>query len=170
MESLNEKSIQNKRVTGKMAEELAIQYLLQNGYLLLTSNWYFGHKELDIIVESLDFRIFIEVKSRVVEKSKIHYSEKNKSKSSLSLTPENKVNTDKKKSISICANEYNKLFPTTKEIRFDIIAITQKYYGIQLLHFKNAFSPVLAQSTAQIQSYFGKSVRKRSKRWNVFYI
>lgn len=162
--------IQNKRATGKIAEDLAIQYLERNGYALLSANWYFGHKELDIVVESKEYRVFIEVKSRVLKRNMCQDLKEKRTISLNSITPENKVNLEKKKSISLCASHFNNMFPTSKEIRFDIIAITQKYHGIQLMHFKNAFSPFYAINDRQFASHIPKTNRKRTKRWNVFYI
>lgn len=170
MESFNVKLTQNNRTTGKLAEEYAIKYLEQNGYVLLSVNWFFGHKELDIIIESDQYRIFVEVKSRVIKKPLNAIIHHHRSEFYNPITPENKVNDEKRRSILTCANHYNSLYPTTKEIRFDIVAITQKYYAIQLVHFKNAFSPYYSVNDRQNQVPFRKMARRRSKRWNVFYI
>lgn len=55
----------NPRETGKLGERLALQYLINKGYVVLATNYRVGRLgEIDIIA-SLDGRIsFIEVKTR----------------------------------------------------------------------------------------------------------
>ena len=49
---------------GKMAEELAGNYLQKLGYTIKESNWYYGHLELDIIALDGDELVIVEVKAR----------------------------------------------------------------------------------------------------------
>jgi putative endonuclease len=39
---------------GKKGEEIAAGYLIKNGYKILARNWYYDHKEIDIIAQQAD--------------------------------------------------------------------------------------------------------------------
>lgn len=54
----------NRQVLGKRGEDLALEYLLQQGMTLLARNWRSGHKELDLVMEDGDTIRFVEVKAR----------------------------------------------------------------------------------------------------------
>ena len=52
-------------IIGKKGENLATQYLIQNGYKILERNWHYSkNAEIDIIAEKKDTLIFVEVKTR----------------------------------------------------------------------------------------------------------
>ena len=50
--------------TGKQGESEARQYLEENGYNVLETNWRFHHYELDIVATNGQELIIIEVKTR----------------------------------------------------------------------------------------------------------
>lgn len=53
------------REWGKMAEDIAAEYLLTNGYIIRERNWRIGNKiEIDIIAEKDGIIVFVEVKAR----------------------------------------------------------------------------------------------------------
>ncbi len=55
----------NKRETGDNGEELACQYLRDNGYVILERNKHFGRaSEIDIIAKLKNKLVFFEVKTR----------------------------------------------------------------------------------------------------------
>ena len=54
--------------TGKVGEELAVNYFSQNGYVILHKNWRHSHWEVDIIATKDNLLHFIEVKTRTTKK------------------------------------------------------------------------------------------------------
>ena len=53
------------REWGKMAEDIAAEYLLTNGYIIRERNWRIGNRiEIDIIAEKDGIIVFVEVKAR----------------------------------------------------------------------------------------------------------
>ena len=43
-------------IYGRSGEDVAAEYLEQQGYLILERNWFFGHKELDIVAQKEVYR------------------------------------------------------------------------------------------------------------------
>jgi len=54
----------NKKLIGTWGEKIAKKYLETKGYTILETNWYYHHKELDIIAWQNNKLIGIEVKTR----------------------------------------------------------------------------------------------------------
>lgn len=54
----------DKRKTGKKYEKIARKYLLQRGWDIIQENYFFGHKEVDLIVRKKEELCFVEVKYR----------------------------------------------------------------------------------------------------------
>jgi len=52
------------KTSGKHGEELAVQFLIKNGYRILTTNFYSRFGEIDIIAKKNNSISFIEVKTR----------------------------------------------------------------------------------------------------------
>lgn len=114
--------MENKRKTGKKYEDIAVQYLIQNGYRIIEQNFYTHYGEVDIIGENEGFLAFIEVKYRKSEK----YG-----------SPFEAVNSRKIKNIRNSARYYiySKGISQMKPVRFDVIAIL----GDNIELIKNAF-------------------------------
>jgi len=55
--------------TGKFGEDLAKQYLIKNGYEILTSNFRSRFGEIDIIASKNNALIFVEVKLKIGEET-----------------------------------------------------------------------------------------------------
>ena len=53
-----------KQLQGIAGEDLATNLLLQKGYRILERNWHCGHLEVDIIAETDDYLVIVEVKTR----------------------------------------------------------------------------------------------------------
>lgn len=53
----------NTRITGNAGEDMACEYLLENGYTIISRNWRTRTGEIDIIVEKAETVVFIEVKT-----------------------------------------------------------------------------------------------------------
>ena len=62
------KRLENKRDsrigTGKNGEELAVQYLEKQGYIIVARNYRLRIGEIDIIARDGEFLVFVEVKTR----------------------------------------------------------------------------------------------------------
>lgn len=112
----------NKRAIGKRGEEVAIQYLLKQGVLLLDQNFYFSGGEIDLIVKDGEYICFIEVKYRT--NTKLGY-------------PSESVGITKQRKIRFGARQYlyrhHQLESTP--CRFDVISIIDQ----EITWIKNAF-------------------------------
>ena len=49
---------------GKLAEDIAVQFLTDLGYTVLERNWRFSKAEIDIIAKEGDVLVFVEVKTK----------------------------------------------------------------------------------------------------------
>ena len=49
---------------GREGENIATNFLIQKGYKIITRNWHYGPKEIDIVARDGDTRVFVEVKTR----------------------------------------------------------------------------------------------------------
>ena len=56
--------MQNKRSLGNEKEQLAVDYLTEQGAKLLAKNFYFHGGEIDVVARDGDYICFIEVKYR----------------------------------------------------------------------------------------------------------
>ncbi len=58
--------MRTRRIIGNYGENLACEYLKNNNYLILDRNFYFHHREIDIIAKDLYANeiTFVEVKTR----------------------------------------------------------------------------------------------------------
>ena len=113
---------------GNTGETIAQEYLLQNGYKILETNWHHRHKEVDIKDEKNNMIVFIEVKTR---------------KSAFFGEPELFVTREKQKSYIQAANAYVLQNHRKEEVQFDIIAIVLNSLGKHIKHIENAFSAIL---------------------------
>jgi putative endonuclease len=112
--------------TGERGEDIAVEYLKNNGYKIIEQNWRYGHKEIDIIAEKNNVFVFIEVKTR---------------SSKTFLSPKFTIGKQKVKLLISAANAYLLKKRITKESRFDIITvICEKKYKVAE-HLKNAIIP-----------------------------
>ncbi|MDR6921368.1 MULTISPECIES: YraN family protein [Chryseobacterium] len=93
---------------GKKAEDLAVDYLLKNGYKILVRNFRFQKAEIDIIAEKEDLIVIVEVKARSTDAF---------------MLPQEAVTKTKIKSIVSAANHYLEEFNKHNEVRFDIISV-----------------------------------------------
>lgn len=110
---------------GTKGELLAANFLINKGYAILETNWRTGKKEVDIIAESSDSIVFVEVKTR----SNFDFG-----------FPEEAVTEAKKKLLKQAAEEYFDQKKSLKNLRFDIISILQKGSNtIEIIHLVDAF-------------------------------
>ena len=109
---------------GKKGEELAVQFLIENGYTILERNYRFNKAEVDIIALQNDILAIVEVKTR----------------SSLDFgNPESFLKPRQIKNLVKAVNYYVETPNLDVEIRFDIISILKENGNYTLKLIKNAF-------------------------------
>lgn len=112
---------------GKWGEDVALAYLLDQGYRLLDRNWHQGHRDLDLIMQQDDTLVIVEVRTR---------------RNNLFMAPEQTVDALKMLSLSKAANAYIRLHRISLNIRFDIVAITgTPSSDFTINHIEDAFYP-----------------------------
>lgn len=110
---------------GKLGEQLAAQFLLDKGYVILERNFIFDKAEIDIIAQKEDDTIVVlEVKTR---------------NSAFFGDPQSFVTPGKIKLLVKAANEYMISNDLATEVRFDIISVLKNNTTQKIEHFQNAF-------------------------------
>jgi|SRR4051812_46813994 putative endonuclease len=112
--------------TGKKGEELAIQYLREQGYEIIECNWRSKHLEIDIIARKENTLSIVEVKSRTGD----FFGE-----------PEEGVTKKKERFLADAAHEYVCKKDLDVEVRYDIISIVFHDGKHQLKFIEDAFYP-----------------------------
>lgn len=112
---------------GKKGEEIAGNYLIDKGYCILARNWFWDHKEIDIIARQADEIVIVEVKTREGD-----YFEE----------PWEAVSSRKIRNIVEAAEGWLIQEKVDLETRFDVISIIFARDGtFELTHFEGAFTP-----------------------------
>lgn len=114
----------NHNELGKKGEQLAVDFLIQEGYNIVERNYRFHKAEVDIIAQYKDTLAIIEVKTR----SSIEFG-----------NPQDFVKPKQIKNLVKAVNEYVTVNDLDVEIRFDIIAIVKQQQGYKIVHLKDAF-------------------------------
>lgn len=109
---------------GKFGEELAVEFLQQNGYAILETNWTFQKAEIDIIAKKENTLAVVEVKTR----SSIEFG-----------LPQDFVKPKKIQLLVKAVNEYVVSNDLDVEIRFDIVAIYKQENNYKIEHIEDAF-------------------------------
>jgi putative endonuclease len=109
---------------GKIGEQLAADYLLGNGYKILTRNFFYDKAEIDIVAKIKDTLVIVEVKTR---------------NSDFFGDPQEFITKNKIKLLVKAANEYVISNDLDVEVRFDVISVLKNKTTEQIEHFKNAF-------------------------------
>ena len=109
---------------GKKGEELAVNYLQKEGYLIAARNWRFKKAEVDIIAEKNGVLAVVEVKTR----SSNYFGD-----------PQDFIKSKKIKLLVEAVDEYVNSKELDVEVRFDIIAITKQGENFEIVHLKDAF-------------------------------
>lgn len=94
---------------GKEGEEMAVAWLVQNGYNILHCNWRHSHYELDVIATKEGMLHFVEVKTR---------------KAAAAGHPEESVTKKKFRKLVKAAEEFLYQHPEYKDARINVLAIT----------------------------------------------
>ena len=112
---------------GDKGEEIAVAYLIREGYKILERNWHYGHKEVDIIAKQGEEIVIVEVKTREGD-----YFEE----------PWEAVSIQKIRNIVEVADAWLIKKQIDLETRFDVISIIfSDDITYELTHFPGAFIP-----------------------------
>lgn len=108
---------------GKFAEEKATEFYISRGYAIRERNWRFKRIEIDLIAQTGDTVVFVEVKAR----------------SGRDTDPLDAVTPDKIRRMVRGADIYLKSLEGDLEYRFDIFALTGdfSYYRVEV--YEDAF-------------------------------
>ena len=110
---------------GKLAEDMAAEFLVRKNYRILARNFRYQKAEIDIIAEFNGIIVVTEVKAR--------------SYNTL-IEPQEAVTKKKIKSIVMCSDFFMNERKIDKEVRFDIITVLPDEQGVlQLNHIEDAF-------------------------------
>ena len=116
----------NAHYLGQTGEEAALNYLKDNGYSIRQQNWRYRRIEVDIIAETPQYLVVVEVKSR---------------RNTLFKDPFEAVDYAKMRRMVMAAHAYVLRYGINKEVRFDIIEVVSTANGFALNHIADAFVP-----------------------------
>jgi putative endonuclease len=109
---------------GKQGEKLAVEFLQNNGYEILETNWTFQKAEVDVIAKKEDVLAIVEVKTR----SSIDFG-----------LPQDFVKPKKIQLLVKAVDEYVTQNDLDVSVRFDIIAIQKNGNEFIIEHLEDAF-------------------------------
>lgn len=109
---------------GKKGEQLAVDFLLKNGYEIIERNYRFDKAEVDIIAQIKETLAIIEVKTR----STTGFG-----------NPQDFVKPKQIQQLVKAVDEYVTVNDLDVEVRFDIVAIVKEGKGFNIEHLENAF-------------------------------
>ena len=109
---------------GKIGENISKNYLIQNGFKILSTNFRSKYGEIDIICEDLKYIIFVEVKSKI-DHNFVQAFER--------------VDYYKQQKILKTIDFYFSKNNNPKQPRIDVIEVILKSNKFIIHHFMNAF-------------------------------
>ncbi len=110
---------------GNRGEDIALQYLLLQGFELVERNYRTRYGEVDLVLRQADTLVFVEVKWR----SSLNYG-----------SPVEAVGERKQQAIRSMAEQYlAEKAPEFEEIRFDVVGILGGTRRTEIEHVKDAF-------------------------------
>ena len=114
---------------GRMGEDLVADFLRSKGYVILRRNYYSRYGEIDIIAESPETLLFVEVKTR---------------RENSLVSPADAVDYYKERKIANTAYDFLRKLHLNTNVRFDVAEVTYKIVNgekrFSLNYIKNAFS------------------------------
>lgn len=114
----------NTKKTGDKGEQLAVDFLIENGYKILARNFRSGKAEIDIIAKKNEFIVFVEVKTRS------EYQNNN---------PGDLLSHAQQNRITNAAHEYIVAKDLDLEARFDLMIILLRQSKTEVEHIEDAF-------------------------------
>jgi putative endonuclease len=112
--------------TGRRGEDLALDFLSKQGFVIQERNWKNRHEEIDIIARDGQELVIVEVKTR----SGLQFGR-----------PEESVSLRKQRNLVNAAEEYIRRKSSDLETRFDIISVVLGGETSEIRHIRRAFSP-----------------------------
>ncbi|WP_224491258.1 YraN family protein [Robertkochia flava] len=109
---------------GKWAEDHAVNYLQDKGYVILERNFRYDRAEIDIIAEYGNLIVIVEVKARSTD----YFGH-----------PQDFISRKKVARLVKAANYYMTANDFYNEVRFDAIGILKGENGVQVEHLEDAF-------------------------------
>lgn len=109
---------------GKIGEQLAVDFLIEKGYMIKERNWRFKKAEVDIIAQIKDILVAIEVKTR---------------SSDVFGDPQEFIKDKQKKMLVVAVDEYVISKDLDVEVRFDVIGIIKNDNQTIIEHLEDAF-------------------------------
>lgn len=113
---------------GANGEQIAREFLVNEGYTILETNWRYLSHEVDIIAKKGDILAFVEVKTR---------------NSRFLGEPEIFVSRTQQRSYISVADAYVRQYNRQEEVRFDIISIVLNSKEHSVKHIEGAFSTIV---------------------------
>jgi putative endonuclease len=118
----------NEIKLGPKGEEVAVNYLTINNYLIIDRNWRFRHWEIDIVARHNSYIVFVEVKTQ---------------SSHNPIDPRDLIGKKKQGFLINAANAYIIEKDISLEARFDAIFLTKHGETYEIEHIENAFYPTV---------------------------
>ncbi|OIQ29920.1 MAG: hypothetical protein BM564_03875 [Bacteroidetes bacterium MedPE-SWsnd-G2] len=109
---------------GKKGEDLAVEFMINEGYQILDRNYRFDRAEVDILCLKEGVLVALEVKTRASS----HFGD-----------PQDFVTSKQIKQLVKVVDHYVVDHDMDVEVRFDIIAILKQKENYKIKHFKDAF-------------------------------
>ncbi|MFT3794639.1 YraN family protein [Flavobacterium sp.] len=109
---------------GKLGEAMAAEFLRQEGYEILETNWVFQKAEIDILAQKGNVLAVVEVKTR----SSIDFG-----------LPQDFVKPQKIQLLVKAVNQYVNAHNLEVNVRFDIMAIAKDGNQFKIEHLADAF-------------------------------
>ena len=119
-----------KSELGKLGEAKALEFLVNNRFEILETNWLYGHKELDIVARKDGVVHIVEVKTR----ASAYFEE-----------PKEAVTRRKQKNMVEAADAFMVKYKLYEEVQFDIVSIivARGAGKVELEYIPQAFYPGL---------------------------
>lgn len=124
------------RRRGDLGEAAAVRYLRRRLYRVLDRNWFFYHKEIDVVARRGRTLVICEVKTRTsYAPSPLSYG-----------TPSSAVDAKKRQNLLTAAGAYVRRIGWQGDVRFDVIEVYLKGRGHRrprierIEHIQNAFT------------------------------
>lgn len=118
-------------VTGRLGEEIALEYLLQTGYKLIERNWRCRHKEVDLIMKGDDGLHIVEVRTM---------------REPVLQEPEMTVRACKQHNLETAAVAWIRMTGEDAPVHFDIVSVVLDRGDtpavLRLSHIRDAYFPM----------------------------